>query len=139
MYRDSCGQTLNRLVQGIFVVTLLVKLRNPLRGQDRLALSFGTAAANGSATMDLALTGNGPAAINWMLTYPRVANRAMAAGLTTAAIGNSTESSPAGNAIALFATGGNLMGGAILPAVASVPCLPAILSSSAAVQPAPSP
>jgi hypothetical protein len=141
MHRDSCGQTLNRLLQEIFAVTQLVILGNPVCGKDRLAFSSGTAAANGSATLNLALAGTGASAINWTLTYPRVANPAMAALLTTTAmgIGDRTESFPAGNALALFATDVSPMGGAIVPAVAIQSCRPAILSNSAAVQPAPSP
>jgi hypothetical protein len=74
MYRDSCGQTLNRLVQGILVVTLmvtlLVLLGNPLCAEDTFPLSSGTAAANGSATWNQALAGSGPSAVTWTLTYP---------------------------------------------------------------------
>jgi len=69
MYRDSCGQTLNRLVQVIFVVTLPVLLGKPLFGRDTLALLSKTAAANSSATLDLGFTGSRPSAINWTLTY----------------------------------------------------------------------
>ncbi|MGA3240835.1 MAG: hypothetical protein ABSG03_31575 [Bryobacteraceae bacterium] len=66
-----------------------------------------------------------------------VVNLTMAAGLTTTAIGisNSAASSPAGSGIALFATGGTVTGGAasppqVLPTVASLSCLPAVLTGS---------
>jgi hypothetical protein len=49
MYRDSCGQTLNRLVHVILAVTLLVFLANALLAQDtpgREASSNSTCAVN---------------------------------------------------------------------------------------------
>jgi hypothetical protein len=70
MYRDSCGHTLNPLVQGTFAVTLLVLLRNPLCAQDTLALSTGTAAADGSSALNLALTGSRPSVIGSTSIYP---------------------------------------------------------------------
>jgi hypothetical protein len=51
MYRDSCGHTLNHLVQVILVVTVIVLLRNPLCAKDTSALSLGIAAAMGSAIL----------------------------------------------------------------------------------------
>ena len=61
-----------------------------------------------------------------------VVNLTMATGLTTTAIGigNPEESSPTGEAILVFSTGGTVTGGAVAPGVASLACLPATLSSS---------
>jgi hypothetical protein len=170
MYMESCGQTLNRLVQGIFVVTLLVLSGNPICARDTLARSSGIAAANGSATLSQALTGSGASAVNcWTLTCPfanvvsisasalvagahaaktlsggapntdscvasaigagavshgsvAIVNLILAAALatTTVGAGHGPESTPAGNAIALLATGGTVKRGAFLPAVASL-------------------
>jgi len=62
-----------------------------------------------------------------------VVNLVMAAGLTGTAIGiGGAASSPAGNGIVLFATGGTVTGGAVLPTVGSLSCLPATLNSSSA-------
>jgi hypothetical protein len=49
MFRDSCGQKLNLLVQGIFVVTLVVLLGKPFVAQDTLALSSNRASTYPSA------------------------------------------------------------------------------------------
>jgi hypothetical protein len=61
-----------------------------------------------------------------------VVNLTMAAGLTNTSIGISSSgaSSPAGEGIVLFTTGGIVTGGSVLPTVASLSCLPATLQSS---------
>jgi hypothetical protein len=101
MYRDSCGQTPDRLVQGIFGVMLLVLLWS------------GIGAMNGSAIWNRALAGSEPSSINWALLSSTTAIRA----------GNSGAPSPAGNAGAFFAIGGALTAGAVLPVTGSLPCL----------------
>ena len=69
---DVRGRVLGRLVQGLCTVTLVALCSNPLFAQGTLALSSGTAAANGNATLNLTLTspaGSEPAGIQWTLTY----------------------------------------------------------------------
>jgi len=169
----------------IFAIASLLSARVSFgqTGPDSLALSSGTAAANGSVSLNLALTspsGSQPSAIQWTVTYPpanvvgisvtagaaltaagktlscngasgaytceasaenagiisngsvAVVNLTMAAGLTTTAIGigNSAESSPTGSGIVVLSTGGTVTGGAVLPTVSSLACLPATLSSN---------
>jgi hypothetical protein len=55
MYRESRGQKLNRTVQGLFVVELLILLGDPLVTQPTLALSSETACTNGSAALNQAV------------------------------------------------------------------------------------
>jgi hypothetical protein len=109
MYRESCGQTLNRLVRGIFVVELLVLLGNRLVAQATLAFSSGTGAKNGIATLDPALTGSRPLAVDWI---------------------GCTANTSIEVAKPMAAKGGVVTGGAVLPAIASLSRRRSALNSS---------
>jgi hypothetical protein len=123
MYRDSCGQ--NRLVQGIFVVALLLLWGNPLLAQDTLALSSSsrTAAANGAATLNPSSTGSGPLIVIWRLAYP-IAN------VVSIPASAGTADTAAGRRLSCYVTGGTAAGEVISPAVASLSRLQAILNNS---------
>src|ERR1035441_9363379 len=72
VFSDIFKRALSRAVQGTLIIAALVSAASPSFGQDTLALSSGTAAANGAATLNLSLTsptGSEPAGLQWTLTY----------------------------------------------------------------------
>jgi hypothetical protein len=125
MHKDSCGHTLNRLVQEIFVLSLLVLLGSPLVARDTLALSSGTSAANGGATSSVALTGGGPSAIKCTPTNPLAHPALVSAspGPTGTAAGKMLSCFGSPGACICVASTVNA-GGAVLPTV------PATMNSS---------
>jgi hypothetical protein len=69
MFRESCGQRLNRVVQGIFVVTLAVLLGEFFLAQDTLASSSNRASTYPSANViSTSLSCAGPILTAWERT-----------------------------------------------------------------------
>jgi len=117
MYRNSCGQALNQLVQAILVVTLPVLLCKTLSCDGASNKLTCTASARNAGIIS-----NGA---------PAVADPTAARFASTAiGIGNSADCLPAENAIALTTTGGTVTGAGVSPAVASLSRRQATLNRS---------
>src|ERR1017187_9145543 len=109
---DTRGRVLGRLVQWLCTVTLVALWSNPLFAQGTLAVSSGTAAANGNATLNLTLTspgGSEPAGLQWTLTYAPtdIASISASVGASGNAAGKSLTCSASSGSYACLLAGFN--------------------------------
>ncbi|MBZ5586037.1 MAG: hypothetical protein LAQ30_28375, partial [Acidobacteriia bacterium] len=112
MHTQILERSLNRLAQALLAATLLLSPASPLFGQAALGLSSATAAADGSATLNLSLSspaGSEPAGVQWTLAYAPsdIISISAVAGPSATAAGKSLNCSLTSGAYACLLAGMN--------------------------------